>query len=112
MNQFIRNAHSVPLIDLFTLNLAIIIGLAYLAKYYGYYDNTCFIIFAFFFFFLFGFVVCGSSFFDRFFTHCFFLFGLFVRWFVSFASTICFFLFSSCSYWLFLRYKLFESPVI
>jgi len=39
MNTFCGNIHTVPLIDLFTLNVLIIIAIAYGVKYAGY-TNT------------------------------------------------------------------------
>ncbi len=44
MNSFIRNTHTVPLLDLLTLNTAIIIALVCWARYAGYDDRTCWII--------------------------------------------------------------------
>ncbi|MCJ7637284.1 MAG: hypothetical protein MUO21_07325 [Nitrososphaeraceae archaeon] len=45
MSKFIQNAHTVPLADLLTLNVLIIIAIVFAVKYYGYCDqNQCLIL--------------------------------------------------------------------
>jgi hypothetical protein len=42
MNRFFQNAHAVPLIDLVTLNIVIIVAIVWAIKYFGYCEgNTC-----------------------------------------------------------------------
>ena len=45
MSKFIQNAHAVPLADLLTLNVLIIVAIVFAVKYYGYCDqNQCLIL--------------------------------------------------------------------
>lgn len=46
MNKVILNAHTVPVLDLLTLNIVVIIAIVYVAKQYGKCDNQSCMMFA------------------------------------------------------------------